>query len=228
MTLVVFDIDGTLTNTKAIDDLCFIDSIRVCWNCDLRNVDWSTYIDVTDSGLARDIFKSLFNKEISSSEMLKLKHVFSSKIIAASEVNPEAFSEVKGAKDFIEELEKQDIKVAIATGGWKVTAEHKLKQLNVALTRFPYATSDDHYSRKEIIIRSIEKAKRIHKLNFNKIVYIGDGTWDYQASCELNIDFIGIDYNRNGKLAKSGATAIFPDYSDKDLILHKIRNTNGT
>jgi phosphoglycolate phosphatase-like HAD superfamily hydrolase len=124
-------------------------------------------------------------------------------------------------------LEKQDIKVAIATGGWKVTAAHKLKQLNIELARFPYATSDDHYSRKEIIIRSIEKAKTIHKINFNKIIYIGDGTWDYKASRELNLDFIGIDYHRNGKLDKSGATAVYPDYSDKDLILHRIRNKNG-
>jgi phosphoglycolate phosphatase-like HAD superfamily hydrolase len=226
MTLVVFDIDGTLTNTKVIDDLCFIDSIRVCWNCDLRNVDWSTYIDVTDSGLARDIFKSQFNREISSSEMQKLKNVFSSKIIAASDADPESFSEVKGATDFIRELEKQDIHVAIATGGWKVTAEHKLKQLNLELTRFPYATSDDHYLRKEILIRSIENAKRTHKADFDKIVYIGDGTWDYTAACELSIDFIGIDYHRSGKLARSGATAVFPDFSDKELLLHRIRN-NG-
>ena len=149
MTLVVFDIDGTLTNTKAIDDLCFIDSIRECWNCDLGNVDWNSYVNVTDTGLARDIFRSFFNQEISEAEMMNLKNVFSEKIISSAKENSEAFLEVKGAKDFVKELEKQNIKIAIATGGWRITAEFKLMKIGLKLENFPFSTSDDHYSRQK-------------------------------------------------------------------------------
>lgn len=227
ITLVVFDIDGTLTNTKAIDDLCFINSVRDCWDCDLGVVDWSTYVNVTDTGLAKDIFQYLFNEEISDTELLKLKDLFSKRIIASANENPHAFLEVKGATDFIKELEKQKIKIAIATGGWKVTAEYKLKKINLELEEFPYATSDDHYSRREILIRSIEKAKEVYQMNFNQILYIGDGVWDYQASCELNIDFIGIDYLKNGKLKEAGVKTIYEDYSDKESIVNRIRKYNS-
>jgi phosphoglycolate phosphatase-like HAD superfamily hydrolase len=223
MTLVVFDIDGTLTNTKAIDDLCFIDSVKDCWNCDLGNVDWSTYVNVTDTGLAKDIFKTFFNKEISEKEILKLKNLFSKKIISSAKENSEAFLEVKGAKKFVEELKKQNIRIAIATGGWKITATFKLMKIGLDLKKFPYSTSDDHYSRREILYRSIEKAKEVYLTNFNHIIYIGDGIWDYKTSCELDIDFIGIDYLKNGKLKEYGVKTIFNDFSDKESIISRIR-----
>lgn len=224
MTLVVFDIDGTLTNTKAIDDYCFIKSIKECWNCDLGDVDWSTFVHVTDTGLAQDIYKSKFNKEIRESEILKLKNIFYSKLLYESQVNPSAFFEVKGAEAFIKNLENDNIKIAIATGGWTLTAEHKLSLINLKLSKFPYATSDDHYSRKEIIIKSINNAERANSLVFDNIIYIGDGVWDYHATCEIGIDFIGIDINGDGKLKNLGVSSVFSDFTDSNLILSRIMN----
>jgi phosphoglycolate phosphatase-like HAD superfamily hydrolase len=227
MTLVVFDIDGTLTNTKAIDDLCFINSIRECWNCDLGDVDWNPYVNVTDTGLAKDIFKSFFAQEIGQTEIMNLKNLFSEKIISSAKENPKAFLEVKGAKDFVKELENQNIKVAIATGGWRVTAQFKLMKIGLELENFPFSTSDDHYSRGEILNRAIVKAKEGYQTNFNKIIYIGDGLWDYKTSRELEIDFIGIDYLKNGKLKEYGVKTVFEDFSDKDKIIRKIRHKIG-
>lgn len=224
MTLVVFDIDGTLTNTKAIDDLCFIGSVKDCWNFDLVDVDWSTYANVTDTGIAKDIFKDFFNKEVSKIELLKFKNLFSEKIISSANENPEAFQEVKGAKDFLQELEKQKIKTAIATGGWKITAEFKLRRIGVMLENFPYATSDDHHTRKEILIKAIEKAKKYYQTNFKQIIYIGDGVWDYKVSGELKIGFIGIDYLKSGKLKELGVKRIHNDYSDKRSVINSIQN----
>lgn len=227
MTLLVFDIDGTLTNTKAIDDVCFINSVRECWGCNLEGADWSTYLNVTDTGLARDIFRAHFQKEISDSEIAKLKNIFSSKIIFESGSRPEAFTEISGAAAFIREAESRNLKFSFATGGWRVTAEHKLKQIGLDLTKFPYATSDDHYARKEIMIRSIENAQETYRTNFNRIIYFGDGVWDLKASAELNIDFIGIDFGSKGKLRELGAKVVFTDFSDKESILDAIRNMEG-
>ena len=226
MALVVFDIDGTLTNTKAIDDFCFINSIRECWNCDLGDVDWNSYVNVTDTGLARDIFRSFFNREISEAEIMNLKNVFSEKITSSAKENSEAFLEVKGAEDFVKELEKQNIKIAIATGGWRVTAEFKLIKIGLKLENFPFSTSDDHYSRREILNRAIMKAQVGYRRDFDRIIYIGDGLWDYKTSCELKIDFIGIDCLKNGKLKEYGVKTVFEDFSDKDQIIRKIRQKN--
>lgn len=227
MTLVVFDIDGTLTNTKTIDDFCFIESIRECWNCDLGVVDWNSYVNVTDAGLSKDIYKSFFNKEINDTELKNLKNLFFEKIFYSAKEKPQEFLEIKGAKDFVKELQNQNINVSIATGGWKQTAEIKLKQIGIELEAFPYATSDDHYSRREILNNSINKSKEFYCTNFNRIIYIGDGIWDYKTSSELNIDFIGIDYLQNGKLKECGVQTVFKDYSDIEIIMNEVRMKNG-
>ena len=59
------------------------------------------------------------------------------------------------------------------------------------------------------------------------MLYIGDGAWDYEASSQLNIGFIGIDINENGKLAELGATKVFKDFSDTDLIFDTIKDMEG-
>ena len=93
MILVVFDIDGTLMNTKEVDDTCFINSLKECWNCDLKEVDWSNYKNVTDTGLAKDIFKEFFKKEINESELHNLKKIFYSKINSEADRHPQKFRE---------------------------------------------------------------------------------------------------------------------------------------
>ena len=224
MILVIFDIDGTLTNTKVADDLCFIDSVRECWNIDLGEVDWTTYVNVTDAGLATDIYKNKFNKVISEKKYNQLKNLFTKKIISCGHENPDLFLEVKGAKSFIKELQYQEIKIAIATGGWKATAAYKLEKIGIELKKFPHATSDDHHERKMILGLSIEKTRELYQINFDQICYIGDGIWDYQASSELGIDFIGIDNLKTGKLKELGVKTIFQDFTNIELLIDKIRN----
>lgn len=227
MTLAVFDIDGTLTNTNAIDDTCFINSIKECWNCDLGYVDWNSYSNVTDTGLAKDTYQSFFNIEISEAEINKLQKLFFDKIVSSAKENPTAFLEVKGANDFVKELEKRNIKIAIATGGWSVTAQFKLMKIGLKLESFPFSTSDDHYSRREIVRKAILNAEELYQVSFNKIIYIGDGVWDYKTSCELGLGFIGIDYLKTGKLKRFGVDTIFDDYSDKEQIIRELYKGNG-
>ncbi len=52
MHLVMFDIDGTLTETGKIDEECFVRSLAdVCGFADVKT-DWSSYKHTTDSGCA--------------------------------------------------------------------------------------------------------------------------------------------------------------------------------
>ena len=222
MILVVFDIDGTLMNTKEVDDTCFINSLKECWNCDLKEVDWSNYKNVTDTGLAKDIFKEFFKKEINESELHNLKKIFYSKINSEADRHPQKFREIEGATRFIRNLKSKNIAISFATGGWEITAKCKLKQINIELECFPYASSDDHFSRTEILNKSVQRAKQYYGNDFLKIIYVGDGIWDYKAACELNIEFIGIDYTEDGKLSNAGALRIVKDYSEQDTIMDMI------
>jgi len=55
MHLVMFDIDGTLTETMKVDEECFVRSLaEVCSFTDVET-DWSTYKHATDSGIFHEI-----------------------------------------------------------------------------------------------------------------------------------------------------------------------------
>ena len=57
MRLVVFDIDGTLTDTMGVDATCFVRALsEVCGFSDI-DADWSRYKHATDAGIFNEIFQ---------------------------------------------------------------------------------------------------------------------------------------------------------------------------
>ena len=58
MRLVIFDIDGTLTQTEKADEGVSVRSLaEVCGFSDV-NTDWSRYKHATDSGIFREIYET--------------------------------------------------------------------------------------------------------------------------------------------------------------------------
>jgi beta-phosphoglucomutase-like phosphatase (HAD superfamily) len=58
MRLVIFDIDGTLTETAKTDEECFARSLaEVCGFGDVET-DWSRYKHTTDSGIFHEIHEA--------------------------------------------------------------------------------------------------------------------------------------------------------------------------
>ncbi len=53
MRYVIFDIDGTLTDTKAVDDKCFIKAFDQTFGIDISNQKWEDLQHVTDWGYHR-------------------------------------------------------------------------------------------------------------------------------------------------------------------------------
>ena len=58
MPLAIFDLDGTLTRTTAVDGRCFLSALRQIASGVDPDPDWSAYPDVTDSGILVDVFSS--------------------------------------------------------------------------------------------------------------------------------------------------------------------------
>ena len=55
MHLVMFDIDGTLTQTMKIDEECFVRSFKDVFGFADIDTDWSRYPHTTDSGIFHDV-----------------------------------------------------------------------------------------------------------------------------------------------------------------------------
>jgi len=55
MKLIIFDIDGTLTNTKEVDDKCFINAFEKTFQLNIKDQIWADLKNVTDWGITEEI-----------------------------------------------------------------------------------------------------------------------------------------------------------------------------
>ncbi len=76
MNLAIFDIDGTLTRTDHIDDVCFAQALADAHAITGISTDWAGYSHTTDSGITLDIFRERFNRAPEEAELLKFKSHF--------------------------------------------------------------------------------------------------------------------------------------------------------
>ncbi len=225
MNFIIFDIDGTLTNTKQVDDRCFIASFNEVFGIDISEQKWEDLINVTDWGITEEIIVRTWNRKPSKSEYEKLISSFVGRLEIEKEADKSQFKEIVGAKDFFLALKKlDDIEIGIATGGWEKSAILKLNAIDISMHGICFSNSNDHKSRELITLDVIDQLKEKHKTSPDRIIYFGDGAWDYKTCKKLAIDFIGIDVDNNGKLKKIGATTVFSDYLNTEQILPILRS----
>jgi phosphoglycolate phosphatase-like HAD superfamily hydrolase len=82
------------------------------------------------------------------------------------------------------------------------------------------SSSDILFRRQNILLEAIEKSKHHYKTKtFDKIIYFGDGVWDYKTTSELEIEFIGVDIKDDKKLERLGVENIINDFTDIAKVL---------
>jgi phosphoglycolate phosphatase-like HAD superfamily hydrolase len=90
---------------------------------------------------------------------------------------------------------------------------------------FPAASSDDALDRESIIRLSMRRATERYG-RAGSTVYVGDAVWDARACRSVDIPFIGIATGgRAACLSAEGAVCVFPDFSDTDLFLTSLYET---
>ncbi|HEX8130591.1 MAG TPA: HAD family hydrolase [Pyrinomonadaceae bacterium] len=220
MKLVIFDIDGTLTNTNDIDDACFVKALEESHGITEISTDWAEYPHTTDSGITQFIFQERFRRNPVEKELSKFKSRFVDLLNVEYRANALNFTEIAGASVALERL-KQDATwaVAIATGSWRGSALLKLKAAGVEVDGMAAAYADDGLSREEILQVAARKAlEQYRQSEFEKIVSVGDGVWDVRVAGRLGFAFLGIgDGDAAAKLRQAGAKHIIKDFTDYEL-----------
>lgn len=176
---VIFDIDGTLLNSSAEDDRLYREAvIEVLGDVRLRPT-LSAYERVTDTGILLQILEDNgIGDDVQ--RMDEVKEAFFARLESYVKSNG-PFVEMPGAKDVVDRLRLSNIhEVAIATGGWRRSAELKLRTAGFDITSLPLATSDDAIERTKIM----ELALASIGSEVASITYFGDGPWDVRA-CQL-------------------------------------------
>ena len=203
----MFDIDETLVESNDFDTTCYQAAIQDVPDT-LVDTNWDKYHHVTDSGILNQIIDDLHLQNDQDSIITSVKEKFLHRVstyLTTHELFP-----IRGVQGFLNRLtNREDVKVAMATGGWLESVKLKLRAASIDMTGIPIASSSDHFSRIEIM-KIAELRTGISQ--YESRTYIGDSPWDLRASEALGYNFVlvgnRIDYDRS-----------IPDFTAADDVL---------
>jgi phosphoglycolate phosphatase-like HAD superfamily hydrolase len=218
MKLVVFDLDGTLTRTSAVDETCFVQAFAEALNIHQLSTNWLDYDHATDTAVARQAFLKHFGREPEFEEISKLVECFMELLNRHHALDCTLFSEVAGASAFLNDLQRNsEWEIALATGGWKRSAEFKIRSAGLPLGNIPAAYAEDGPSRESIVQTAIARASTWYPhREFERIVSVGDAVWDVKTARLLNLPFLGIASESRATLLRThGAGHVIEHFLDQ-------------
>lgn len=184
---VIFDIDGTLLDSFDDDAVLYVDAIEhVLGKVRFRDA-WEHYPHVSDTGILSEICLDnalAYDDALSDS----IRDVFLGRLKARMDLHG-PYREMPGALEFMRGLRlRDDVQIAYATGGWRASAELKLRSAGFPVLDVPLASANDHPDRQQIMRHALAQLRG----PFESITYFGDGVWDRQATGALGWQFVPV------------------------------------
>ena len=206
MHAVIFDIDGTLLHSAAVDDALYRQAVgEVLGDVTLR-ASLNDYEFGTDTG----IFRTILDDNGIAWEQRLLDDV-RSRFVALLDAHIAAhgpFEEIPGARQLLQNLSASPgHAVAMATGGWRQSAELKLRSAGIDFEGLPLVAANDHHERTVIM----EKALARLGSDFASVSYYGDGPWDRAACAALGWQFVAVGTELDGLESYIGHSPVFHD-----------------
>lgn len=222
MTLILFDIDGTLTATNCVDAKCYASAFAAIFGFALPTTDWDVYTHCTDRAILQETVEKQRGTSATPAEVDAFERRFVADLEAEYAVNPTGFAEIPGAKRILEAIAARDgFRAALATGGMRGSACYKMGRIGVDATAMPGGFANDALTREGIARCAIERANG----HTTDIVYVGDGPWDARTSAAMGMRFIGITGDASAeRLSAHGASMFLQDYSDQDAFFDAVRD----
>jgi phosphoglycolate phosphatase-like HAD superfamily hydrolase len=215
--LVVFDIDGTLTDTNAVDDECYLRAVADTLGLDASTLDWTDAPHITDAALLRWLAERhgcALDPERESAVLDRFVQLLRHRLAAT----PDRFGAIPGAPGIRSALMHRGWHVALATGGWAPSAHLKLEAIGFDTEDLVVATASDALTRHEIVRLAHQKAIAQHG-SFARVVSVGDAPWDVHTAVAAEWPFVGIAAGaRAQNLRACGADTIIPDLADVSAV----------
>lgn len=207
--LVLFDVDGTVTETTAVDAEVYARAFREVFGVPLPSTDWAEYSHATDQGIAQEAVERAGLDPGRIPELARRFVVDLRAVLARRRA-----LEVPGGAAFLARLAAEGHAIAFATGAWEESARAKLSSAGIEVGGRVLVGSDLHVAREEIIREALRQAPRA-----DRAVYLGDGSWDVKAARALGMPFVGVDRRASGALSSAGAAEVLADYRDVEAAL---------
>ncbi len=206
--LIVFDIDGTLTDSVSIHRAGFIQALRKMGIAEMDE-NFHSYKHHTDLHIARTIYESVLQKHFDPAALALFEENLYQSIAAAG-----AMQEIQGARRFVGFLEEEtSFGVCYASGSMYKPAQFKLDQVGIRFDPLQLVASNDSEERVAILQAAIGKARQYYgRTHFNRIISFGDGLWDLQTARALNLEFIGVGAKNKTGMEAAGMQAHLEHY----------------
>jgi phosphoglycolate phosphatase-like HAD superfamily hydrolase len=220
--LVVFDVDGTLTATNEADTRCFARAFTEEFGKPIET-SWEAYPHRTDSGIIRHNFVEYFGRAPTAAELERFRTRFILLLEREWRAAPSAFAEVAGAGAALARLRReQRYSVAIATGGWQLSARFKLARAGIEVVGIPAAFADDAEAREEIVQTAVARAREHYGSDFARMVLVGDSECDVATAARLRVPFVGVAVDDETLLRGAGATQVIRNFEDFGLFANAL------
>lgn len=219
--VVVFDIDGTLTDTSEVDIECYEAAVRRELGVEIPE-DWASFDEVTDSAILVRACEQRGLPPPDPGVEARVAERVARFLEAALERTPGRFRPIPGAREVFGVLRGHGWRVAMATGAWRPSAMVKLRGAAIPHTDVPLVTSSEHRSRSNIIRNAASQGGAGGERS--TVVYVGDGVWDGRAARRLGHPFVGIGVGaRRRALREAGAAAVLPHFADPERLVGILR-----
>lgn len=205
-TLLVFDIDDTLTKTASLHIETFIDGLRSLGVTEM-DTNFGEYLHHTDSYISRVIYEKNLKQEFTQEKRIEFEQFL------YTGIKKHRLAEIRGAAKLIHGLEQEkNIAIAYATGSLLRPAILKLERIKANYHPAQLVASNDIEEREGIVSKAIDQSKEFYKVDaFDRIISVGDGLWDLKTANKLGIEFIGIGEKNRRIMEENGMQTYFSD-----------------
>ena len=230
MKLVIFDIDGTLTQTSRVDEICFTRAFADTHGVKIIADHWISCPHVSDSGVTQHLFQHHFARDPHDHESNAIKKRLVDLLEEHYRMDRSYFAEIpRAAETFNQLVESRGWVKALATGCWRPSAEMKLRAASVNYQGVPGGFAEDGVARESIVGAAISRSRASYRLEgFDRIVSIGDGVWDVRTAARLGLAFVGVASGERAEmLREAGARHIIPSFEDVDRFFECLENAEA-
>ncbi len=219
MRTAVFDIDGTLTDTNAVDHECYVSAVLDVAGLRVGD-EWGGVDDVTDSNILRALWVRERSGPLPPSVERDVIARFVELLEREADERPDRFRPIGGATDVFARVTELGWRPAMATGGWRPSARLKLARAGIPFESVPLASASEHALRADIIRHALGAPVG----ESPEAVYFGDRPWDLRAAHALGMPFIGVGGGEAAtRLREAGAPVVLPDLADADALAETLR-----
>ncbi|MDA8586909.1 HAD hydrolase-like protein [Rhodobacteraceae bacterium] len=207
--IVVFDIDGTLTDTVAPHQAAFLEALQSFGFPNLVT-DWSKYQHHSDSAIFAEAWATAGWD--APAPMGVLENRYRAAYDRRSAVVD--LREIPGAAHFLASLQDSPWVPVFATGSLRHGAVHKMTVANLPYDDELLVSATEHQTREEIVTQAIQAGRpQLSHDQPDRVVSVGDGLWDLLTAKTLDLEFVGIASGGKAATLSAKGAEVMPDFT---------------